>query len=1127
MARYLCWNTTNHGGPNILLFLALIWLVYGVQYSEQDKVVSGVDIRLKNPSDGYFLKFQHHSPQTQQESLIITEPTGKLPVVQAQLGPFFSEKPIPRHLLDTSTYNDSNILDRFTMDGRDISVHLVSAKITPDSPMLQILIHAGMMSSSYGNGRNDRTDSYGGGGVGVTGSISGKQSAILVSMFPSRRRWCGRVFVKHLDNEMTAACLLNDKYNGCVAGVEVPQEWWTYPNKTTVTVYYTVTSISKNDECGKPAYVPRGAASALNISDVVLESVMENKRYLTSVTLSSDEEKYKDIQEKHVIVSVPMATYRPGSLFYVPIKLEANSDVQVFVIRARTRNGLRILGASTLTDSPWQITVDISERQRSATVTATLTDTGSNILNNEGPNEIFQWKLQVDNNLSGFEVGRIIWSVEYEADGNAREHHFIPNKNFVTKVNIQSVEEKKLVPVLKVTEILNLAALTGRTQIYPLQIFVVNKEGSIHDVTWLTSCHSSNDNVLKVSRNCSFIYVDGKEKIGSRNVSVIAKSRQLVAFTRVTVWMPDERLNIQLSDNKLSQIKRWKVTKDRFLLRRKKRDKMLSKEDPTRNMCRLRYQQSTVDVYASFCVLENGRLQYYTGKKTFFRVTEMLKDRLRLSDSHIASLSGNIIMGKNPGLTEIQVLSPTSRVMAAKEIRVSPDKVAIQRLLINTVTDISLEIREAALNDPTTILAVVHVNNQLKTKFQEALLDIAVQFTDKTIVPLKYISPLDYKLEISSLNRQVLKIPRPFSLPYQPYVITTGPGEGVLNITLRLGHRCFKKNMLPLISKSLRMNIEFSNERSYLEKLQRDSHYSNYASRFDSRVSRYDNRANERWNQKSSPQTSFSVPTIDISAQNNKIFDEKTKSGIKPIPKMSDHTQYKDQQQHQQQQKQQTFYIDNNNNNAVGPKSAPQLQQVVKASGLSALEIVMYVLLAVFCMAIIVFMVNCVVFTVRYRRKQMPKDVYGGTEPVSSARDWVWVGQATLERNAVNTRCSQTLMPEEDFNGNQMRARLYSGTESTRSAGSASANSSAAVSTGAGSGGGGSNRNSTVSTYMGSECSIRITANPLPTDGATGASGTDSHTNHNSAPPEWDYQAMGLTYEQFRDYLDNLKESTA
>lgn len=55
------------------------------------------------------------------------------------------------------------------------------------------------------------------------------------------------------------------------------------------------------------------------------------------------------------------------------------TDVVVIFGRARTRNGLRILGASNLADSPWQITVDVNERQKSATVTATLTDTGSNL----------------------------------------------------------------------------------------------------------------------------------------------------------------------------------------------------------------------------------------------------------------------------------------------------------------------------------------------------------------------------------------------------------------------------------------------------------------------------------------------------------------------------------------------------------------------------------------------------------------------------------------------------------------------------------------------------------------------------------------------------------------------------
>lgn len=358
----------------------------------------------------------------------------------------------------------------------------------------------------------------------------------------------------------------------------------------------------------------------------------------------------------------------------------------------------------------------------------------------------------------------------------------------------------------------------------------------------------------------------------------------------------------------------------------------------------------------------------------------------------------------------------------------------------------------------------------------------------------------------------MIKVPRPFGLPYQPAIIATGSGEGpLLNVSLRLVHRCSRKNMHPLVSELTQVHVQFTKKQTYLDNLQSDGHY--------------DNKVSDRWN-KPAPKSSESVATIDVSAQNNnKIYLDKVKGGAKPITK----------DKRPQQIVSVEGYIDEDTAAPhAGPKSEPQLQQVVKAPRLSVLEIIMYVLLAVFCMAIIVFTVNCVVFTVRYRRKQMPKDTRSGTEPVTSARDWVWVGQATLERNAINTRCSQTLMPEEDFNGNQMRARLYSGTGSTGS--SASASASSAASGGAGSGGGGnggsgggagssSNRNSTVSTYMGSECSIRITANPLPPEAATGSG--NSSTDNATAPPEWDYEAMGLTYDQFKDYLDNLKESTA
>jgi len=72
----------------------------------------------------------------------------------------------------------------------------------------------------------------------------------------------------------------------------------------------------------------------------------------------------------------------------------------------------------------------------------------------------------------------------------------------------------------------------------------------------------------------------------------------------------------------------------------------------------------------------------------------------------------------------------------------------------------------------------------------------------------------------------------------------------------------------------------------------------------------------------------------------------------------------------------------------------------------------------------------------------------------------VWIGPATLERNDIITSCGRRLMSDAEFTSSQS-SRPNSGSIMQPSSAS------------------GSNRNSTVSTYRGSECSVRITANPL------------------------------------------------
>lgn len=57
--------------------------------------------------------------------------------------------------------------------------------------------------------------------------------------------------------------------------------------------------------------------------------------------------------------------------------------------------------------------------------------------------------------------------------------------------------------------------------------------------------------------------------------------------------------------------------------------------------------------------------------------------------------------------------------------------------------------------------------------------------------------------------------------------------------------------------------------------------------------------------------------------------------------------------------------------------------------GLTDLEIGMYALLGVFCLAILVFLINCISYALKYRNKQLPLE---GQETMAHAHDWVWLG---------------------------------------------------------------------------------------------------------------------------------------
>ncbi|WAR02046.1 T132B-like protein, partial [Mya arenaria] len=647
-----------------------------------------------------------------------------------------------------------------------------------------------------------------------------------------------------------------------------------------------------------------------------------------------------------------------------------------------------------------------------------------------------------------------------------------------------------------VTEILNVAVLNGVNQEYALRIYAVDDIDRLTDVTRNTKCHSVEVDVLKVSSDCSSVYVDGAENRGSHNVTIIAKYGQTTAFLDVAVWVPEERLDLQLSDTKLSRISITKRASDPFLKHPAYYYDKMAKSEPAKGRnCELLRQQALLEVYTRFYIQTPKQTEYFMGQGTYLKVTDLVKNRFRMSDNGVATLtSDNIIIGKEEGRTEIQLQSPRNgNVMAAREIQVSHDKVTIRQLNLRLVTGMTMFV-EPSRSVPGALVATAHIDSNFLSEHHMGIIDVEVMYSDMTTMPLKYLSPADYFLEVETEDLTVIGVAVTDGPAYLPQVVAKGEGRGeLLKVSLKVGESCSRKKSKPIIANTMYIDVDFSQERRVYNDnpYQMDAHYDT-------------NRASDRWDDGEHKRPVYSIKT---QSENDEYYDDKFRN---------DKLENDDELDLEMVR------------NALGelverePEARQEpLRTKTVTDDLTPLEIGMYVLLAVFCVAITVFLVNFVVFFVRYKRKQKPRKA-GSTEAIKDANDWVWIGRATLERNSVYTHSSRTLMPEEDFNGNVNHNR----NERPLSVGSSSSSgSSSQGSTSEGSSLCNSNRNSVVSTYKGSECSIRITANPLMEEGAMG--GVPEETQSELGIPQGDYEAMGMTYDELLMYFDNLKESNA
>ncbi|XP_023037165.1 transmembrane protein 132E isoform X1 [Drosophila willistoni] len=1013
---------------------------------------TAVEVHFEAPDSGFFLKHARQPPVTPEiqtssqppvktrssydsvlslDRFTVVETTQPVSI-RASYGPFSTKQTVPARYIvpDTIENQNGDYMNNSTATllelqqpnmHLDISAHLVRSTVSQDSPVLRVLFHAG---------------------ADPGGHLQRQKVCVLLHV------------AMGLEVPLKGRCMPEGEDGVCVAEVVVPLSWWPalpapshnkdngqqlpppkVPQRYAQVSYSVFEPPLRNPEQCEPKVQIQPLTTFAQVPLIPAKTPFKELRADDSVTFL-----------------LPQHPLYPMSKLHVPVFLHQYVDQRVaaFTVRARVKAGLRIMGATASTDQ-WSISIEKENpKHTTARVTAfrkeqesgggssssssmeslssgmaSASTASSTNLTNE-VFEVFSWLLEVaDDNNDIMDGGKIVWSVThvYDTPKDKDSSEIIATddtkKRLIAKLEINKDDIQAVLPMAKIWEVMNTAVLTGRQVAQAMKVFIVSQAGKVADVTLQSSCHAEDESVIKVSSSCSSVYVDGSEQRGSSNASVIVKYGTYVGVAKFIVWMPEFPLEVYISDFRLSQIKGWKVTDDNHYLhnkqqqsrRRKKRSYVWGQHGgiggsgssgnmgnyynnlgTDKTICRARYQQSPVEVFAKFLAFDqnSGRTSNFISRRTGLRVTDLVQPLLRVADPKIASLKGRILQGKSMGRTDVQVLSPiTGRVIGTKEIRVGSDKVTLSKLIVRVISGLQLTITPDNTIE-NGYLAETSVTHKLTAQYQEGLLDIDLEFSDGSKTPLRDIAVEDYFLLVESLDTEVVAF-APMLASHHPRVIAVGEGNGnLLRVTLLLSEECRlrrggtlsssttkqnKSNAAPLASALASIEVDFNNV---------DIVSKQEAIQNDGTVGR-----GERKNYRQSGDLAdiiVGIPLRDSSQQYEPTVQARQhRSNIQAVHKSH-----------------------------FGGKGHGN-------GNMSSMELGMYVLLTAFCFAIIVFVISCVVYASKFR----PALIESGLDPLSAvgkgngngsiggfrdvrlkesttnAHDWVWLGRSTIDRQSM------------------------------------------------------------------------------------------------------------------------------
>ncbi|XP_036870348.2 transmembrane protein 132B [Manis javanica] len=916
---------------------------------------------ISNAEESFFLKeanqdvTRNSSLQARVESFFIYR-ARTAPVINATYGPFSAERTVPQELMLTSMLSGNM---KFPFKWK-LKSHILDSSIYSNRPKVQTLFYVTGM---------DWDDSD-----------------------PTENLPCVKMFAFPEAREVAASCRLQGDPGLCVAELELLPEWFSSgldlePEEvvpallggTAMELFFTLYPADGAGQC--PLEEDGKWENNIHSGQDGPQLVAPARERIGSVVVypTQDDLKWSLLSlDENIVLSVPLNLVREGDVATFLVSLTSGSVADHFTLRIKAAAGVRIMAVRISSDQ-WAVQEEIDNG--SVQTTATLTcvghrpDTQSRA--NDSIYEILQVDFGVDNSSGLAGAQQITWQAGYPAEDSMGE--LVVAEIFVSQTSFVGI-----VPLAMDTEVLNTAVLTGKAVSLPVKVVAIQEDGAVVDVSRSVECRSADEDVIKVSNNCDSVFVNGKEMKSKVDTIVNFTHQHFTSQLEVTVWAPRLPLQIEISDTELSQIKGWRIPVASN--RRPTRESEDEEDEEKKGRgCTLQYQHATVRVLTQM-VAESpdlGQLSYMLGPDWQFDITDLVIEFMKVEEPKIAQLQdGRTLVGREPGITTVQVLSPLSdSILAEKTVIVLDDRVTIADLGVQLVTGLSLALQPHRA-DKRAIVSTVAAQDVLQAPKQEAIVSSWILFSDGSVTPLDIYDPKDFSVTVSSLDEMVVSVQKDLQSRW-PVVVAEGEGQGpLIKLEMMISEPCQKtkrKSILAVGKGNVKVKFEPNTDGHEGGANDIEGAYREHKDHLSNSIGREGNqeRAIQEWLQRGTSvgqeenTNKSTTPHSHAEGEDTKFLKSRGPDAFTSLP-------------------------------APGkiPEPNNPSDLTMTSRGLTDLEIGMYALLCVFCLAILVFLINCVAFAWKYRHKRLAVSEQGN---IPHSHDWVWLGnEVELLENPVD-----------------------------------------------------------------------------------------------------------------------------